>query len=139
MLRRMAFLLVAVGLWVLAASLPADALNVRPAFYFQTNQTANANGVPFLAGGLFTAATIQVQGTGTFTVNFEFSQDNTNWQPAECFSVADRRITTASTPATASGGYRCNVVGFQAFRARTSGMSGASVTVVGVFVALGVM
>ncbi len=66
-----------------------------------------------------TLATVQVVAAGGFdrTLNFEVTEDATNYQAVSCLNVS---TSMQSTTATVSGIYTCSIGGAQLFRARTS-------------------
>lgn len=93
----------------------------------QNNAAANGNGKVFELGGMFSSLTVQVIGVFAATVNFEISQDKTNWSAilGQNLMTSEQR-TTASSP----GVYVFAVNGVKNFRARISGYSSGSVTVI---------
>lgn len=82
--------------------------------------------------------TIQVSTSAfTGTVNFDGSNDRTNWNALTCYTLDS---ATAVSSATAAGMWRCNVGGIGAVRVRVSSISGGTVTATinGVMSGLGV-
>lgn len=82
--------------------------------------------------------TIQVSTSAfTGTVNFDGSNDRTNWNALTCYTLDS---ATAVSSATAAGIWRCNVGGIGAVRVRVSSISGGTVTATinGVMSSLGV-
>jgi hypothetical protein len=74
-----------------------------------------------------TTATIQVFGTGAFTVTFQTSVDGTNFVSKECFTAADRTVSVTST--TTSGAWECRVFGYNLMAAPITGCAGCTVTI----------
>ncbi|MCS7038032.1 MAG: hypothetical protein NZP34_00340 [Caldilineales bacterium] len=93
--------------------------------YLQQNATANGNGAVLNTGGYVTA-TAQVTGTFTATVNWEASLDGTNWFPVRATDLAGG---TEATSTGSAGLYRINLFGILFLRARISGYTSGSVTV----------
>lgn len=92
----------------------------------QTAQTGNANGTPLAVLGMAACVfTVTVSGF-TGTVNFEGTEDGTNWS---ALLVVASGSTTTSTTATGAGQFVGSCAGLQQVRARTSGVSAGSVTV----------
>ena len=73
-----------------------------------------------------TTAVFNVTGTFSATINFEVSNDSTNWVS---LSVTSEGTNAGSTTATVAGLYRANVSGYKWIRARVTWTSGTSVTV----------
>lgn len=88
----------------------------------QSAQTGNANGSEISVDG-FSSLSATVTISGTATVNFESSQDQSTWVPVACIEVGDTAYTSI-TAVTATATVRCNIAGLVKFRARTSGNSG---------------
>jgi hypothetical protein len=92
----------------------------------QSAQTGNANGTSLTVLGMATVVfTVTVSGF-TGTVNFEGTEDNSNWSSLLCTLAGG---TTTSTTATSAGQYSAPCAGLQSVRARTSGVSAGNVTV----------
>jgi hypothetical protein len=94
---------------------------------------ANANGAGTVLSLLGSASIIfTVNQSGfTGTVNFECTEDNTNWDPLQTQQVGTNTITTTVTGSTTTSIhlYEASVAGFQSVRARVSGYSAGTVTV----------
>lgn len=93
--------------------------------------TTNSTGVQQRTRGM-SAASVQVVVAGGFdgTIHWETSQDETTYVAVPC---RDATTGTASTTATTSGRYLCNIAGAERFQARISGRSVGSATVVAQF------
>jgi hypothetical protein len=71
------------------------------------------------------AVGVQIIGSGTFEVTFSVSQDGTNW---ETRNLTPTNSTSATTTASAAGGWEGSVAGWRYFRAiTTSYTSGAPI------------
>lgn len=92
----------------------------------QTAQTGNANGNEITIDGM-SSLSVQVTVSGTATVNFEATQDQSTWASLACIQVGDTTYTSI-TDTTATMTVRCNVAGLVKFRTRTSGNSGSVTT-----------
>lgn len=88
----------------------------------QTAQTGNADGAPITVDN-YSSISVQVDITGTATVNFEGTQNQSVWVPVACIEVGDTAYASITTT-TVTVTVRCNVAGLVKFRARTSGNSG---------------
>lgn len=92
----------------------------------QAAQGGNANGVAMDIAGLSYVG-IQVVGAGfTGTVNFEVTVDGSNWV---ALSVTPSAGGAAVTTVTASALVQATIFPYTGLRARTSGVSGGTVTV----------
>lgn len=92
----------------------------------QNAQTGNANGTSFSCSGYQVVSFAVVTSTFTGTVNFEASNDGTNWFAIPCMNAAGSYVSTA----TANGMFHFGFLGaVKAVRARTSGVSAGNVTV----------
>ncbi|MFQ5858981.1 MAG: hypothetical protein ACE5LU_25555, partial [Anaerolineae bacterium] len=99
----------------------------------QNAATANGNGTALSVNGKATAA-LQVTGTFSATVNFEGTEDDTNWVAIQGTNLTDGgRVTTT----TATGLFVFNVAGLSQLRARISGYASGSVTVTGKAIGMG--
>ena len=86
----------------------------------------------------YTTIVLQVFGTFTGSVQFEAAVDkNVGFTPLECFSLANRSISSTST--IVPSGWRCNVIGVNVARPRIDTLSGGSITTVAGAVSAGVM
>jgi len=86
-------------------------------------QTGNVNGESISVDG-HSSLSAQVTITGSATVSFQGTQDQTTWVPVACIEVGDTGYTSI-TSVTATKTVRCNVAGLVSFRAPTSGNSGS--------------
>lgn len=84
-----------------------------------------------------TTATVQVTGTGTFTVTFKMSLDGTNYTPVECFDVTDRTKSVLGFT-NVSGAARCNFLYYINFAAPITNCAGCTVTTVVTYGSAGV-
>src|SRR5579859_4920597 len=85
---------------------------------------ANGNGTPLALLGM-ASVILTVTMTGfTGTVNFEVTEDNTNYDPLQCQQEGTNVITTSVTGSTTTSThlYEGSVAGLQSIRARTSGV-----------------
>lgn len=102
----------------------------------QNAQAGNANGEEIITTGRMGAMAVlvlQVVGAAfTGTVNFEATVDGTNWIAIQATNLNDG---TSVLTATASGLFRINALGLYKVRARTSVVTGGSVTVTACLVA----
>ena len=97
----------------------------------QNAQSGSANGTPLaLLGNASVILTVTMTGF-TGTVNFEVTEDNTNYDPLQCQQEGTNVITTSVTGSTTTSThlYEGSVAGLQSIRARTSGVSAGTVTV----------
>ena len=97
----------------------------------QNAQAGNANGTPLaLLGNASIIFTVNMSGF-TGTVNFECTEDNTNYDPLQTQQEGTNVITTTVTGSTTTAIhlYEASVAGLQSVRARTSGVSAGTVTV----------
>lgn len=92
----------------------------------QTAQTGDANGNEITIDGM-SSLSVQVTISGTATVNFEATQDQSTWASVACIQVGDTAYTSI-TDTAATMTVRCNVAGLVKFRTRTSGNSGSVTT-----------
>lgn len=123
MMRRLVLLVLVVGL--LAS--PAWAQQFKSiTLPLQTAQTGDANGNEITIDGM-SSLSVQVTISGTATVNFEATQDQSAWSAVACIEVGDTAYTSI-TDTTATMTVRCNVAGLVKFRTRTSGNSGSVTT-----------
>ena len=103
-------------------------------FKFQNAVSANVPGNVLNAetdsSGAFAYLVVQITGITTATVNFEVSNDNTNWVALEMESVG--ASATKATSATANGMWRGLILGCKYVRMRISGWSVGAVTVTGI-------
>lgn len=92
---------------------------------------ANGNGTALaLLGNASVILTVTMAGF-TGTVNFEVSEDNSNWSPLQVQQEGTNTIVTTTTGATSTSVtlYEGSVAGLQSLRARVSGFSAGTVTV----------
>lgn len=92
---------------------------------------ANGNGtVLALLGSSSIIFTVNQSGF-TGTVNFECTEDGTNWDPLQCQQEGTNLITTSVTGSTTTSIhlYEASVAGLQQVRARVSGFAAGTVTV----------
>ena len=89
---------------------------------------ANGNGTSLRLNAKYAAATLQISGTFTATVNFEATVDDINWIAIRGFN---KNTGTGATTATAAGIFEFAVANMENFRARISDRSAGSVTVYG--------
>lgn len=122
MTRRLVLLVLVVGL--LAS--PAWAQFKSITLPLQTAQTGDENGNEITIDGM-SSLSVQVTVSGTATVNFEATQDQSTWASVACIQVGDTAYTSI-TDTTATMTVRCNVAGLVKFRTRTSGNSGSVTT-----------
>lgn len=103
-------------------------------FKFQKDAVANGNGNTFNAetdsSGAFAYLVVQLTGITTAQVNFECSNDNTNWVALEMESVG--ASATKATTATANGMWRGLILGCRYVRMRISGWASGTVQVNGI-------
>jgi hypothetical protein len=92
----------------------------------QTAQTGDADGNEITIDGM-SSLSVQVTISGTATVTFEATQDQSTWASVACIQVGDTTYTSI-TDTTATMTVRCNVAGLVKFRTRTSGNSGSVTT-----------
>lgn len=92
---------------------------------------ANGNGTPLALLGMASVIfTVNMAGF-TGTVNFECTEDNTNYDPLQVQQEGTNLVTTSATGATTTSIhlYEASVAGLQSVRARVSGFSAGTVTV----------
>jgi hypothetical protein len=97
----------------------------------QNAAAANGNGTPLaLLGSASIIFTVNMSGF-TGTVNFECTEDNTNYDPLQVQQEGTNLITTSVTGSTTTSIhlYEASVAGLQSVRARISGFSAGTVTV----------
>lgn len=94
----------------------------------QNAQTGNANGTSLNVLGMASVVFTMTVSSFTGTVNFEGSEDNSNWSP---LLVVPAGGTSTVTTATAAGQWTASCAGLQSVRARTSGVSAGNTTVTG--------
>lgn len=97
----------------------------------QNAQSGSANGTALaLLGSASIIFTVNMAGF-TGTVNFECTEDNTNWDPLQTQQEGTNLITTSVTGSTTTSVhlYEASVAGLQSVRARTSGAAAGTVTV----------
>lgn len=97
----------------------------------QSAQTGNANGtILALLGSASVILTVSMAGF-TGTVNFEVSEDNTNWSALQVQQEGTNNImiSVAGAVTTSVVLYEGSVAGLQSLRARTSGVGAGNVTV----------
>jgi len=92
----------------------------------QSAQTGNANGTTITTLGMATITFTVTVSSFVGTVNFEGSEDNSNFS---AMLVVPAGGTTTVTTATAAGQWTASCAGLQTVRARTSGVSAGNVTV----------
>ena len=92
----------------------------------QTAQTGDANGNEITIDGM-SSLSVQVTVSGTATVNFEATQDQSTWTSVACIEAGDITYTSI-TDTSETMTVRCNVAGLVKFRTRTSGNSGSVTT-----------
>jgi hypothetical protein len=97
----------------------------------QNAAAANGNGTPLSLLGMSSIIYTVTQTGFTGTVNFECTEDNTNWDPLQVTQEGTNTILTAITGATTTAThlYEGSVAGLQSVRARVSGFSAGTVTV----------
>lgn len=97
----------------------------------QNAQASSANGTALaLLGSASIIFTVNMAGF-TGTVNFECTEDNTNWDPLQVQQEGTNSIVTSVTGSTTTAVhlYEASVAGLQSVRARTSGAAAGTVTV----------
>jgi|SRR5579859_7300 len=97
----------------------------------QNAAAGNGNGTALaLLGNASVIFTVNMAGF-TGTVNFEVTEDNTNWDPLQVQQEGTNLITTYVTGSTTTAThlYEGSTAGLQSVRARVSGYSAGSVTV----------
>lgn len=94
----------------------------------QNAQDGNANGTALLTEFMQTAVLQVTVATFTGTVNFEATEDDTNWVSLNGINLATGGVVNTTTGA---GLFRFNVTGLGQIRARTSAVSAGTVTVRG--------
>ena len=100
-------------------------MSLTRAAVIQSAQGANANGAVMDISGVSELA-LQVDAAGfTGTVNFEGSNDGTNFYPVPFQNAAGAFVSTA----TAAGMFVTYLATYPWLRARTSGVSAGTVTV----------
>lgn len=102
-------------------------------FDFHRNVVANGNGNALesteISNGSFSWLTVQILGITTATVNFECSNDGTNYVALELESAG--ASATKATSTAANGIWRGMILGFKFVRMRISGWSSGTVSVFG--------
>lgn len=88
----------------------------------QNNVSANGNGTALNVLG-YSSAILTVNITGTATVNFEGSEDGTNYQSVNCDNFA-LGVLAGSTSTVGIAQWQMPIAGLQFIRARVSGVSG---------------
>jgi hypothetical protein len=91
----------------------------------QNSAAANGNGTSLTTLGHATVA-FTVSGVFSATVNFEGTEDNSNWVAIEVLAF---NSTTPVTTTTATGSFVASCAGMQSVRARVSGYVSGNVTV----------
>ena len=86
---------------------------------------ATENGAVLSCEGVGAIGVQLVNGSGTFTVTFRVSNDNSNWVDVPAFNM---NTGVAATTATASGMYVVSVGGAKHFKAEITAASGCSLT-----------
>ena len=97
----------------------------------QSAQAGSANGTALAClGNASVIFTVAMTGW-TGTVNFECSEDNTNWDPLQCQQEGTNTIalTTTGSTTTSTHLWEGSIAGLQSVRARTSSASAGSVNV----------
>lgn len=97
-------------------------------FTFQSAATTNVNGNVYPVKGLGTLQFDVAITGGSGTVNFEAAGQSGTYVALPVVNVATE---AKSTTATATGTFRANVTSLENVRARISGISGATITVLG--------
>lgn len=97
----------------------------------QNAAAANGNGTALALLGMSSVILTVNQSGFTGTVNFEVTEDNTNYDPLQVQQEGTNLITTYVTGSTTTSihVYEGSVAGLQAIRARVSGYSAGTVTV----------
>jgi hypothetical protein len=97
----------------------------------QNAAAANGNGTSMPVLGNASVIFTVNQSSFTGTVNFECTEDNTNWDPLQVQQEGTNTITTTVTGSTTTAIhlYEGSVAGLQSVRARVSGFSAGTVTV----------
>jgi|SRR5580765_2252798 len=97
----------------------------------QSAAAANGNGTALAVLGNASIIFTVTQTGFTGTVNFECSEDNSNWDPLQVQQEGTNLITTAVTGSTTTSThlYEGSVAGLQSVRARVSGFSAGTITV----------
>jgi hypothetical protein len=108
-------------------SAPAMALEEFAEATLQNAVTATGNGTAVVVNRYNTIA-LQVTISASATVTFEGTVDGTTYISVPCSDMSSAAGTSATT-ATATGTYRCSMVGLYGFRARVSTYSSGTVTV----------
>lgn len=107
-------------LLLVSSALAQTRSNTKP---LHVAETGNENGDTISVDGHSSLAA-QVTITGSATVSFQGTQDQTNWVAVACIEVGDTGYTSI-TSVTATKTVRCNVAGLVSFRAVISGNSGS--------------
>jgi hypothetical protein len=96
----------------------------------QDAATANGNGASLLMDS-FGHVILQVSGTFNASIHFEITVDNGTWYEIAATDLTSTSSNTKVKTVTGAGIYACELVGGATyFRARISGYSSGSVTVV---------
>lgn len=114
-----------------AASLVQQVASSSANGTLQNAAAANGNGTALaLLGNASVIFTVNMSGF-TGTVNFEVTEDNTNWDPLQTQQEGTNLITTYVTGSTTTAIhlYEGSTAGLQSVRARISGYSAGTVTV----------
>ena len=114
-----------------AASLVQQVASSSANGTLQNAAAANGNGTALaLLGNASVIFTVNMSGF-TGTVNFEVTEDNTNWDPLQTQQEGNNLITTYVTGSTTTAIhlYEGSTAGLQSVRARISGYSAGTVTV----------
>ena len=97
----------------------------------------NVDDCPVVEVKGYTTIVFQIFGPFTGSVQFEAAVDKyTGFTPLECFSLANRSISSNS--AIAPSGWRCNVIGVNFARPRIDTLDSGTVTTVAGIVSAGV-
>jgi hypothetical protein len=91
----------------------------------QSAATANGDGATLDVSG-YSSVTFTITGTFTATVNFEATGDDTNWVALQVVQIGTTTIVTTST---SPGTFSASIGSLKSVRARVSGYSSGSVTV----------
>lgn len=105
----------------------------------QSGATANGNGTVLTVTGLSSAILTVNCATcsGGTTINFEGTQDTTNYFPLDAKQIGSISATANSTTTSGITGWQIQTAGFTSIRARISAYSAGTVTVTGAGVATG--
>ena len=96
----------------------------------QNAATANGNGTPLLMGS-YGHVILQISGTFNASIHFEITVDNGTWYEIAATDLTSASANTKVKTINSPGIFACELVGGATyFRARISGYSSGSVTIV---------